>query len=135
MTSNANGAVLWIPPRSGGSNRFMDELDLRYTLLRVSGRNHGRVREAIRLIQQNEPEAQHLELRILAVDPDVQGRGIARALMRPMLERCDVARLPVALECTKQQNVAFYEHFGFSVTNEIAIANGPRLWGMWREPS
>jgi len=136
MTSDGTGAALWIPPRDArGGSRLLRELELQYVLLRVSGRNRSRVRDAIRLIMQHEPETRHLELRTLAVDPDAQGRGLARALVHPMLERSDAARLPVALECTKERNVSLYEHFGFRVTNVIEIPDGPRLWGMWRDPA
>ncbi len=135
MTADASAAALWIPPNSGGGKGVLAELELRYALIRASGGNHRRVREAIRLIQDREPTVPHLELRIIAVDPSAQGQGAADDLLRPMLEESDHTRTPVALECTKQRNVAFYERFGFAVTNEIAVPAGPRLWGMWREPA
>ena len=31
-------------------------------------------------------------------------------------------------------NVPYYQRFGFEVTGEIAISNGPRLIPMWRAP-
>lgn len=132
-TDDYLGAALWIPAETASSH-WWDELELRYALLRVSGPVRRRVREAIRLIQQNEPPEPHVELRIIGVDPRAQRTGIAAALMLPMLDRCDATGTPIALECTKERNIAFYEHFGFTVRSQIAIPDGPHLWGMWREP-
>ena len=134
VTSGCEGAALWVPPGSGSGNRVLAELELRLTLLRVSGRSHRRVRRAIRLIQESEPHVPHFELRVVGVDPAFQRRGIAARLLRPVIERCDQQGLPIGLMCTRERNVGFYERFGFRVTNEIEVPAGPRLWNMWRTP-
>ena len=74
-------------------------------------------------------------LRLLAVSPHRRGEHIASALMRPMLDRCDRQRIPAALLCTKQENVPLYQHFGFRVTDTIALTDGPTLWQMLRTPA
>ncbi len=52
--------------------------------------------------------------------------------MRPMLDRCDADRLAITLMCTKERNVGFYRQFGFDVTSDVELPNGPRLWHMRR---
>ncbi len=132
MTAGCEGVALWMPPglAAGG---LLDDLELRLTLLRVCGLRRLRaVLAGIRVVITAEPRAPHVELRILAVAPQSQGRGIASALVRPMLRRCDERGLDVALLCTKERNVDLYRRFGFDVAVEVHVPDGPRLWQMWR---
>ena len=68
--------------------------------------------------------------------PDVyEGKGHGAALMRSGLAKSDAAGLPAYLETFKPANVPLYEHFGFTVREELRLpAGGPELWTMWREP-
>lgn len=132
MTLGCEGVALWIPPH-GQSGGWMDEVEFRVTLARVSGiRRVHAVAEAARLIGAHEPTARHMELRLLAVEPALQGHGVASRLIRPMLQACDAQALPTSLLCTKEANVALYTHFGFTVSAEIEVPSGPSLWEMWR---
>ena len=85
--------------------------------------------------EHHHPTAPHWYLGVLGVDPDHQGTGVASALMRPVLERCDTEGLPAYLESSTQANLAFYSRHGFEVRDKIALGSGPSIWGMWREPS
>jgi hypothetical protein len=42
--------------------------------------------------------------------------------------------MPAYLESSKPSNIGYYEAFGFTVTREIKIPDGPALWPMWRPP-
>jgi ribosomal protein S18 acetylase RimI-like enzyme len=133
-TTDFSGAALWIPPHSTHDGP-LDEIEVRLALLRIAGwRRAGEVREAMRLIDAGHSDAPSMELRVIGVDPAMQGRGIGRALIQPMLDRCDLGRLTISLMCTKERNVAFYRRFGFDVTSEVQLPNGPRLWHMRRAP-
>lgn len=79
------------------------------------------------------PAEPHWYLAQIGTDPAAQGRGVGSALMREGLARCDADRLPVYLESSKESNVPFYERFGFAVTSEIKLPDGPVVWGMWRD--
>ena len=50
------------------------------------------------------------------------------------LSRCDAEHAPAYLESSKPDNVPYYERFGFEVTGEIVVPNGPTLIPMWRRP-
>jgi ribosomal protein S18 acetylase RimI-like enzyme len=76
----------------------------------------------------------HWYLFLLGVDPRKHGRGLASALVRPMLERCDQESLPAYLETATHRNLAIYRRFGFEVREAVDIRHGPRVWCMWREP-
>jgi len=54
--------------------------------------------------------------------------------MRSRLDRCDAEHAPGYLESSNPDNIAYYNRFGFEVTGEIAMPDGPTLWSMWRRP-
>lgn len=77
----------------------------------------------------------HWYLALLAVSPAYQGRGLASALLRPVLTLIDRQRVRCYLETHAQRNVPLYEHFGFKVAAiERDPATGVRQWCMLRPP-
>ena len=77
--------------------------------------------------------SRHWYLQLLGVDPAYQGKGFAGQLLRPMLARADREGVPCFLETQAEKNVAFYEHFGFTVA-EAGIIPGSNMksWAMVR---
>jgi hypothetical protein len=51
-----------------------------------------------------------------------------------MLERCDRERTLAYLDATSPRNKQLYERHGFRAGEPFAVAGGPPLWPMWREP-
>ena len=103
----------------------------------------------------------HLYLSVIGVDPLLQGRGYATALVAPRLAEADERGLLVYLESSKAENVPIYEHMGFTVVavcgawqgelpaeeaaeaarsggggggRRVDAAGAPLLWVMTREP-
>ena len=71
----------------------------------------------------------------LGVKPSRQGQGIGGMLMRPVIERADVDRLPCYLETMNEKNVIFYEKYGFRVVSDGVVPRHMlRVWTMLREP-
>ena len=64
----------------------------------------------------------------------VAAKGYGNALMRSRLDRCDAEYAPAYLESSNPDNVPYYERFGFEVTGEIRLPDGPSLVPMWRQP-
>ncbi len=54
-------------------------------------------------------------------------------VIRRGLAKADAAGMPAYLESSKETNIPIYQSFGFEVTGEIALPNGPTLWPMWRK--
>ena len=54
--------------------------------------------------------------------------------MTSRLNRCDAEYAPAYLESSKPDNVPYYLRFGFEVTGEITLPDGPSLIPMWRRP-
>lgn len=86
-------------------------------------------------VERHHPRQHHWYLALIASDPGRRGRGAAAALLEPVLARADEEDVPAYLESSKLSNVAYYERFGFEVTEEITLpGGGPPMWLMWRTP-
>ncbi len=77
------------------------------------------------------PEDSHAYLALLAVDPDHQGRGLGKRVVRPGLEAAAAMGLDVALETNKSDNVGFYRSLGFEISGEYHMQpDGPPGWSL-----
>jgi GNAT superfamily N-acetyltransferase len=92
------------------------------------------VQLATRPIVAAHPREPHHYLFLLGVDPSMQGRGVGRTLIGPILERCDRDSLPAYLETATERNIPFYQSLGFVVTGEHHIEDGPLMRFMRRAP-
>ncbi len=80
------------------------------------------------------PAEAHWYLEVLGTHPDWQRRGIASAVLAPVLGHCDADGLPAYLETQRESNVPFYRRHGFEVIGTKQLSNGgPNMWLMWRE--
>jgi hypothetical protein len=78
------------------------------------------VKDSIRNILMKGP---YWYLELIAVDPNYQGQGFANMLLKPMIKRIDEKRLPISLETNLKKCISFYQHFDFSILEEIIIPN------------
>lgn len=129
------GAALWAPP-GRWKVPLAAQLRMGPPLLRVFGpRRMPLLMRGLARIEQCHPDdVPHWHLGILGTDPLYQGRGVASAVMAPVLARCDDEGLPAYLESSKHANIAFYRRHGFEVIDEISLPDGPKIWAMWRDP-
>jgi ribosomal protein S18 acetylase RimI-like enzyme len=93
-----------------------------------------RALRGLSMIERAHPHEPHWYLAVLGTDPAAQGRGVGGSLMQPVLDRCDEQGLGAYLESSKETNLAYYARFGFEVTGELTLPNGPPIWPMWRQP-
>lgn len=57
---------------------------------------------------------------IVTVLPEAQGKGVGRALVEEVLEKCDKEAIDAYLESSRRvPNVAIYEKFGFDLVKEM----------------
>lgn len=134
-TEDLSGVSLWMPPerRRPGAGAAIEQL---LGAVLILGRQTGRAIALIDQLERVRPTEPHLYLAGIGVRPDAQRRGIGSALLRQMLERADREGLTVCLESSREENLAFYNRHGFSVTGEVGSMKGssPRLWCMQRPP-
>ncbi|MFD8964502.1 GNAT family N-acetyltransferase [Streptomyces sp. NPDC059568] len=77
----------------------------------------------------------HEYLMMIAVSPEHQGRGLGRALIEPVLERCDRDGVAAYLEASSERSRGLYERLGFAfMGTTVDLPDGPHMWPMWREP-
>ena len=129
------GAALWAPP---GRWKVPLSVQLRMVprMVRIFGVQRLPVLlKGLALIEKKHPDHEsHYTLGVLGTDPDRQGNGIGSALIQPVLDRCDTEGVGAYLESSKPENVPYYRRFGFEVTEEFTLPDGPPISGMWRAP-
>lgn len=84
-------------------------------------------------IEKVHPKEPHWYLQAIGTDPDKQGKGYGGIVMRHQLSQADAQGLPAYLESSKEKNIPIYASFGFEVTREIRVKDGPVLYAMWRK--
>ena len=129
------GAALWMPPNTWHIGPLA-QLLLLPAIARDLRADTPRLLKALTFIEKKHPrEPAHWYLPIIGITPTWQGRGYGAALLRAVLERRDVDRVPAYLEASTPRNRGLYERNGFEVLEECRYAeDGPPLWRMWREP-
>lgn len=78
------------------------------------------------------PNAPHMYIAVLAVDPSAQRSGIGGQLLRSALAEADAAHVPSHLETAREANLAYYARFGFAVQGRVSEGGAPPVWVMTR---
>jgi GNAT superfamily N-acetyltransferase len=130
------GVAVWIPP---GRFPYPPLVQIRQLLgsIRAFLPSLGTVARARGVLQdvvRAHPKSPHWYLQLLMVDPAYQRQGIGGILQAPTLEQCDATGLPAWLETQKEENLAYYGRFGFSVVAKHTAPDGPSIWSLNREP-
>ncbi len=96
----------------------------------------GRLLGALRIfarIEKDHPHTPHWYVCIAGVHPGAQGRGLGGHMLRHVCALADRDGVPVCLETTNRANLAFYERFGFAVTDKVSPNPvAPPCWLMFR---
>ncbi|MBD3197064.1 MAG: GNAT family N-acetyltransferase [Candidatus Lokiarchaeota archaeon] len=122
---NLEGIAIWLPPekvhisawsmlRLGGFRAF------RKSGLKVMKRGMPLFRYMGPAHERNAPE-KHWYLQTLAVDPIYQKKGYGGILIQKMCELIDEQKLPVYLETNTEENVGFYQKYGFEVVEHLIL--------------
>jgi GNAT superfamily N-acetyltransferase len=78
----------------------------------------------------------HWYVMVVGVAPEVQGQGLGRALLQPIIDRANALGQPCYLETAQPKNVAFYEHLGFrQLVDTVEPSSGLRMWTFRRDPT
>ncbi|MGH2412533.1 MAG: GNAT family N-acetyltransferase [Microcystaceae cyanobacterium] len=74
-------------------------------------------------------------LQVIGVTPAYQKQGYGRSLIEPMLARFREQKIPCCLDTEEENNVAYYERYGFEVVEASTIAGTNNVcWFMVKEP-
>jgi ribosomal protein S18 acetylase RimI-like enzyme len=125
----------WAPPGSlplTGWSRARRDLLAAQVLLRA--RHRTKATRLLATVERKHPHEPHWYLALLGTDPAATGRGLATALLAPVLARCDEKGDFAYLETQKEANVAWYARAGFTVCDEIRLEATPPVWCLRRDP-
>jgi GNAT superfamily N-acetyltransferase len=133
-TPDLEGAAVWTPPDAPSLPAAGDRA-VGTRMGELFGDRLPVIGAALAEVYRHRPEGDSWYLDFLGTDPDRQGRGVATAVLGPVLDRGDAKGTPAILWTTTEANVAFYSKRGFEVTAPIEPGHGaPRVWWMRREP-
>ncbi|MEJ0027841.1 MAG: GNAT family N-acetyltransferase [Rhizomicrobium sp.] len=132
VTGGYEAATLWRPP-NGWHVHLKDYVVNAPELLGIFGFGVFNVIATLDRVEKVHPKEPHWYLQVIGTDPDKQGKGFGSLIMRDRLAAADAAGLPCYLESSKDTNIPIYRSFGFEVTGEINIPDGPTIWPMWRK--
>ena len=78
---------------------------------------------------------QYIHLLITGVSQEFQGKGFGGKLLRALVEKAETEKKPIYLETQKEENIKFYEKYGFSVMKKIILPEPLNLpmWLMLRD--
>jgi ribosomal protein S18 acetylase RimI-like enzyme len=132
VTDGYEAVTFWRPP-GGWHVHVKDYIVNAPELLGVFGTGVLKVVSTMDRVEKVHPATPHWYLQVIGTDPAKQGKGFGSVILRDQLARADAARMPCYLESSKDTNIPIYQSFGFQVTGEIKVPNGPTLWPMWRD--
>lgn len=81
------------------------------------------------------PTPPYWYLGVLATHPDHVRRGLATAVMEPVMELADHDHLDCWLETASVANLTFYDRRGFHQRLPIEVDGGPQTWWLRRPPA
>lgn len=124
---------VWCPPKTW---RVPESFYLRKAPRILHALGLARVRSLMTLgaIEKAHPREPHHYLAMLGTDPVHQGKGHGGRLITAVTEQADSEGVGCYLESSKESNVPYYGRFGFEVTGEFHLPDGPTMWFMWRDP-
>ena len=131
-TGAYESVTLWRPPNQWHVP-FTAYIANAPELLGIFGFGVFRVMSTMDMMEKIHPKEPHWYLQTIGTDPKLQGKGFGSVIMRDRLAEVDGLHLPCYLESSKDTNIPIYRSFGFEVTGEIAVPNGPKIWPMWRK--
>jgi len=135
--ATGGGAAVWIPSEKTGTQPWLRELRALPMLLNATGMaRFSRLTVLRDAMDRHHPtDRPHDYLWFLGVHPDAQGAGVGSRLLKARTERLDRLGRAAWLETATPRNVPLYQRFGFQIVAEYRVgADGPLIWGMWRDP-
>lgn len=76
----------------------------------------------------------HWYLSYIAVDPEYQGKGIGRTMLKELFKKYMMNNLSYYLETHLKRNVPFYQNLGFEILKESTIPGTDiHMWSMLKK--
>jgi GNAT superfamily N-acetyltransferase len=135
VTDDAAAVAVWQPPAGTAPLPGDVAAALARELPYLGADRWTAVRETAALIDAARPSEPHWWLAHLGVRPSSRRRGLAAAVLAPVIVRCDAEGTPAAAAVFSWANVRFLRGFGFAVTAELRTSDDELpLWVLVRQP-
>ena len=135
VTDDVDAVAAWEPP--AGTAPLPDDVAqaLARELPYLAGTRARVVAETAALVDAARPSAPHWWLAHLGVRPSSRRRGLAAAVLAPVVVRCDTLQEVAAAAVYSWANVRFLRGFGFEVTAELRTSDDELpVWVVTRQP-
>jgi GNAT superfamily N-acetyltransferase len=138
ITEDVDAVAVWEPP-PGAADTTPLPADVRSALDRelpyLRGARAATVAATEALVGTARPAGPHWWLAHLGVRPSARRRGLAAAVLAPVLVRCDAEQAVAAAAVSSWANVRFLRGFGFEVTAELRTTDDELpVWVVVRQP-
>jgi ribosomal protein S18 acetylase RimI-like enzyme len=134
-----DAVAVWAPPEgihpqiSGIS--ASDILKMLFSPMSMAALRYWRVFSAVSSLRRKRSSERHYYLKILAVHPESQGKGLASLLISRLLRDADESGVGVYLETFKDSNVQLYTRYGFACVDSLYLSRvGLGIWALYRRP-
>lgn len=131
------GATMWMPPGVDAAPTMLGLL--KFASGQVLNGTPGAIKRGMNLsekMQEWHPTAPHFYLFTIGTTLAARGKGVGKGLLKPVLDACDGAGIPVYLENSNPANSGFYAAHGFERMGVFNVAGDgtPVMEPMWRDP-
>ncbi|MCL6284695.1 GNAT family N-acetyltransferase [Ruegeria sp. 2012CJ41-6] len=119
IAEDNSAGSLWLPAGVSGHLSFLQTLPITPALIRHCG-----LRRVLRALpagdefDRHKPKHPFFYLFVIGVLTEGRGKGLGGKLMEAGLEMADQAGMPVYLENSKEENMRFYQRYGFEQIGE-----------------
>lgn len=118
LSEGNEGCILFISSHRKATLRSTI-MDFSLAICTIGLRNIFKIFEREKRIKENHPSFPFRHLWFIGVSPDCQGSGVGSRLLTQALS---TSNLPVYLETSVVENIAWYEKFNFKVFQEIHLS-------------
>jgi GNAT superfamily N-acetyltransferase len=134
VTDDIAATAMWDPPEpTEGRTEIASSIWADYRAL-AGEEASGRLERYNAAVTRAAPREPHWYLGVLATHPSSQGKGLATAVLAPILAEADRHGIACCLETSTAGNRRFYERRGFTQATEITLPDGPPTWWLRRSP-
>ena len=135
VTDDVAAVAVWEPPTGTAPLPADVAAALARELPYLAADRWTAVGETAALIESARPTEPHWCLAHLGVRPSSRRRGLAAAVLAPVIVRCDAEGTQAATAVFNWANVRFLRGFGFEVTAELRTSDDELpLWVLARQP-
>ena len=140
-SNNLEGIVMWLPPDKIYISFWTIMRNGGFHAMRKAGLGIKAIKRSMAVFKYEESKHKqlvpfdHWYLQNIAVKPEEQGKGYGGLLLSAMIKKIDSEGLPIYLETNKEENLSFYQKYGFEILEHVIIPKTDvPLWCMLRKP-